>query len=155
MNSKKTNNIYKYTITIIITAFITFVLTSVFVYRFINNDERYYVKNSKTENSSLEQTLTYFKEILDKKYIGEINEEELKESAIKGYIAGLNDPYTEYFTKEEMQEFTEETEGEYVGIGIYTTADTRKKCNCCIKNNRRFSSKQGRSTYRRYYNKSR
>ena len=111
------------------------------MYRFINNDERYYVKNSKTENSSLEQTLTYFKEILDKKYIGEINEEELKESAIKGYIAGLNDPYTEYFTKEEMQEFTEETEGEYVGIGIYTTADTREKCNCCIKNNRGFSSK--------------
>lgn len=126
MNSKKTNNIYKYTIIIIITAFITFILTSTFVYRFINNDERYYIKNSKTENSSLDQTLTYFKEILDKKYIGEINEEELKESAIKGYIAGLNDPYTEYFTKEEMKEFTEETEGEYVGIGIYTTTDTKQ-----------------------------
>lgn len=126
MNSKKTNNIYKYTIIIIITAFITFILTSTFVYRFINNDERYYIKNSKTESSSLEQTLSYFKEILDKKYIGDINEEELKESAIKGYIAGLNDPYTEYFTKEEMKEFTEETEGEYVGIGIYTTADTKQ-----------------------------
>lgn len=126
MNSKKTNNIYKYTIIIIITAFITFILTSTFVYRFINSDERYYIKNSKTENSSLDQTLTYFKEILDKKYIGEINEEELKESAIKGYIAGLNDPYTEYFTKEEMKEFTEETEGEYVGIGIYTTTDTKQ-----------------------------
>ncbi|HBC84452.1 MAG TPA: hypothetical protein DCZ30_03200, partial [Clostridiales bacterium] len=126
MNSKKTNNIYKYTAVIIITAFITFILTSTFVYRFINNDERFYIKNSKTEDSSLDQTLTYFKEILDKKYIGEINEEELKESAIKGYIAGLNDPYTEYFTKEEMKEFTEETEGEYVGIGIYTTADTKQ-----------------------------
>lgn len=126
MNLKKTNNIYKYTIIIIITAFITFILTSTFVYRFINNDERFYIKNSKTENSSLDQTLTYFKEILDKKYIGEINEEELKESAIKGYIAGLNDPYTEYFTKEEMKEFTEETEGEYVGIGIYTTTDTKQ-----------------------------
>ena len=68
-------------------------------------------------------------------------EEELKESAIKGYIAGLNDPYTEYLTKEEMQSFKEDTEGEYVGIGIYTTADTRKKCYSCIKNNRRFASK--------------
>lgn len=126
MNSKKTNNIYKYTIIIVIIAFITFILTSTFIYRFMNNDERYYIKNSKTENSSLDQTLSYFKEILDKKYIGEINESELKESAIKGYIAGLNDPYTEYFTKEEMQEFTEETEGEYVGIGIYTTTDTKQ-----------------------------
>lgn len=140
MNSKKINSIYKYTTIVIITAFITFILTSVGVYRFINNDEKYYVKNSKTENSNLEKTLTYFKEILDKKYIGEVNEEELEESAIKGYISGLNDPYTEYFTKEEMQEFTEETEGEYVGIGIYTTADTRKECNCSNKNNRQFTS---------------
>ena len=48
------------------------------------------------------------------------------DSAIKGYIAGLGDPYTEYLTKEEMQEFTEDTQGEYVGIGIYTTNDTEK-----------------------------
>ena len=46
--------------------------------------------------------------------------------AIKGYIAGLEDPYTEYLTKEEMKEFTEDTQGEYVGVGIYTTNDTSK-----------------------------
>jgi len=48
------------------------------------------------------------------------------ESAIKGYIAGLEDPYSQYLTKEEMQDFKEDTEGEYVGIGVYTTNDTEK-----------------------------
>lgn len=117
-------NLLKYGATIIITACLTFIITAVSVYFFTISSERFYISNSKTNKSTLEETLENFKEILDKKYIGDVNEEELRESAIKGYIAGLKDPYTEYFTKEEMQEFTEETEGEYVGIGIYTTSDT-------------------------------
>lgn len=45
------------------------------------------------------------------------------EGAIKGYINGLDDPYTEYLTKEEMEAFTEETNAEYVGIGVYISND--------------------------------
>lgn len=43
------------------------------------------------------------------------------EGAIKGFVEGLGDPYTEYLPKEEMTEFTEETSSQYVGIGIYLT----------------------------------
>lgn len=141
METNKKSNVYKYIVIVVITAFITFLLTSVGVYRYVNNSEIYYIKESKNGTAGLEQTLANFKKVLDETYIGDVNEEKLKESAIKGYIAGLNDPYTEYLTKEEMQSFKEDTEGEYVGIGIYTTADTRKKCDSCIKNNRRFTSK--------------
>ena len=126
MEKKKSESSWKILVTIIVTAFITFILTSVGVIRIMNNNENYYIKNSKTETSSLETTLKNFKNVLEKKYIGEINEEKMIDSAIKGYIAGLGDPYTEYLTKEEMQEFTEDTQGEYVGIGIYTTNDTEK-----------------------------
>src|SRR5699024_5027492 len=42
----------------------------------------------------------------------------------KGYIAGLNDEYTQYFTKEEMDEFYVDTMGNFDGIGIYMTSDT-------------------------------
>lgn len=123
---KKENNVWKILITIVITAFVTFIITTVGVLRIVNYKEFYYIKNSKTSSTSLEATLANFKKILELKYIGEIDEEKMKESAIKGYITGLGDPYTEYFTKEEMQEFTEDTQGEYVGIGIYTTNDTEK-----------------------------
>lgn len=126
METKKKEGFRKILIAIIITAFVTFIITSVMVFRLINNNENYYLINSKTSTSSLESTLANFKMVLEKKYIGEIDENKMIESAIKGYIAGLEDPYTEYLTKEEMQEFTEDTQGEYVGIGIYTTADTEK-----------------------------
>lgn len=43
------------------------------------------------------------------------------EGAIKGFVEGLGDPYTEYLPKEEMTEFTEETSSQYVGIGVYLT----------------------------------
>ena len=35
------------------------------------------------------------------------------DEAIKGYVSGVKDPYTEYFTKEEMEEFTSEVEGRF------------------------------------------
>lgn len=126
MDSKKRNSVYKYTIIILVTAFITFILTSVGVYRYVSKDEKFYIKNSKTNTSTLDQTLASFRKVLDEEYIGEIKDEDLTEGAIKGYIEGLNDPYSEYLTKEEMQEFNEDTNGEYIGIGIYVTSDTKK-----------------------------
>lgn len=129
MENKKTDKIWKILITVVITAFITSIITFTFaiiIIRMLNNSENYYIRNSKTSESSLEATLANFKKVLENKYIGEIDEEKMIESAIKGYVAGLEDPYTQYLTREEMQEFTEDTQGEYVGIGVYTTSDTEK-----------------------------
>ena len=57
-------------------------------------------------------------------YLLDVNEEDLIDGSIKGYVEGLGDKYTEYFTKEEMEEFLTETEGNYVGIGIYIIENT-------------------------------
>lgn len=76
--------------------------------------------------SGLEYTLAKFRGELEKKYIGEINDEELIDGAIKGYVAALGDPYTTYYTKEEMEEIMQETNGNYVGIGIYMTLNREK-----------------------------
>ena len=126
METKSKNNAWKILVTIVITAFVTFIVTATCILRLVNISENYYIKNSKTSTTSLEATLSNFKRILEQKYIGEIDEDKMIDSAIKGYISGLGDPYTEYLTKEEMQEFTEDTQGEYVGVGIYTTNDTEK-----------------------------
>lgn len=124
MENKKTEIFWKIFTTIIITAFVTSIITFAISIKLLNNNENYYIKNAKTNISSLDSTLANFKHVLEKKFIGEINEEKMIESAIKGYVAGLEDPYTQYLTKDEMQEFTEDTQGEYVGIGVYTTNDT-------------------------------
>lgn len=126
MEEERKNSIYKYIITVVLTFLITFIVTAVGVYKYAIGTTNYYIKSSKSSEASLDQTLGNFKKILEEKYVGEIDEEKLKEGAIKGYIEGLGDPYTEYYTKEEMKSLTEDLEGEYVGIGIYTTYDTER-----------------------------
>ena len=110
---------------VVLAVTITFMITTVTMYKKFQDA---YVKaalggttGSTSSGSSLIKTLESFKTMLEQKYIGEIDEEKLIEGAIKGYVEGLEDPYTEYLTKEEMQDFTEETSGEYVGIGVYIT----------------------------------
>lgn len=46
-------------------------------------------------------------------------DEELVDGAIKGLFSGLDDPYSQYYTKEEFERLKEQTSGSYVGIGIY------------------------------------
>jgi carboxyl-terminal processing protease len=42
----------------------------------------------------------------------------LEDSAVKGMVAGLNDPYTDYFNPTEYASFNEHTEGKYTGVGM-------------------------------------
>ena len=129
MEDKKSirQNVYKIVMLVILTATITFMITTMVIY---NKFSDVYSNKSSTssinaENSSTEtalvKTLETFKMMLKQKYIGEIDEEKMIDGAIKGYVEGLGDPYTTYLTKEEMQEFVEETNSEYVGIGVYLT----------------------------------
>lgn len=118
MNFEKKNNIYKISMIIIVTALITFMFTFVGVYNYCENEE----EASKTLISRIKLVRSY----LDKDYIDEItNEDELIEYAVKGYVAGLGDEYTEYYTKEEYEELLVDVNGDYVGIGIYMAQDTQ------------------------------
>ena len=48
----------------------------------------------------------------------DINAADMEAGIYKGMLAGLGDPYTTYYTAEEYQAMTEETEGVYCGIGV-------------------------------------
>ena len=124
MKKQTTYKIYKTIMIIVLTAFITFIITSIGMYKYIENDGRLAALADSTSND-IAINLAKYKEIINKYYLGEVDEEKLKEGAIKGYIEGLDDPYTEYISKEEMEEYMEDTLGNYVGIGIYMTADKK------------------------------
>ena len=64
-------------------------------------------------------SLETFKSVIDQYYIGEIDDEKVLNETIKGYVTGLGDKYSEYYTKEEWAEFEESALGNYQGIGIY------------------------------------
>lgn len=58
------------------------------------------------------------KNLLDTYYYKKVDQNDMLEGAIAGMANSLNDPYTVYFTKEQMKEFNEKTQGSYVGIGV-------------------------------------
>lgn len=119
-NSKK---IYKSIMLIIVVAIVTFILTTVFIYNKIGTTSNY--ANNKILNSEFVRKIYALKNIIDDEYISDVNEDNLIDGAIKGYVEGLGDEYTEYFTKKEMEEFKTETDGNYVGIGIYMLQNTK------------------------------
>ena len=127
MNSNKRENIYKVVMLIILVAIVTFILTSIFVYNYLKSDNgAKYIIVEDTDTGNINKTLSGIKRIIDSKYLGEIKEEEMVSGAIKGYVEGLNDPYTDYYTPEEMKEFEAEVIGNFVGIGIYMTVNIQE-----------------------------
>lgn len=123
MEKSKRYKIYKIIMIVVLTAFITFMVTSISLYS-------YFVKNpvsvsAQSTNKDIASKLTKYREIIDKYYLGDVDDKALEEGAIKGYIEGLGDPYTEYISKEEMDTYLDDTMGNFVGIGIYMIKNTQ------------------------------
>lgn len=127
MNFDKKNNIYKISMIIIVTVLVTFLVTSVIFYNYYMKTDtgnidaltKYITISDSTK--SLEKKIEILKRYLENEYMGELDEEAMTESALKGYVAGLGDEYTEYLTEDELEELMVSVNGNYVGIGIYMT----------------------------------
>lgn len=132
MERNSGQKVYKIVMLIMIVVVITSLVTAYGTHRVLTNKGSF-SKEGTSDLSGLEYTLARFRSELEKKYIGEINDDELIDGAIKGYVAALGDPYTVYYTKEEMKEIMQETNGNYVGIGIYMTLDKEKNVITVIK----------------------
>ena len=123
---KKQHYVFKTIITIILTALITCTITVLTLYGRTGNKSANNNIGSSMGSDILNTKMKTIRDKINEVYIGEANDEDLKEYAIKGYVAGLNDVYSEYFTAKEMKEFTEETLGNFVGVGINMIKDTEK-----------------------------
>ncbi|MCI9063469.1 MAG: S41 family peptidase [Clostridia bacterium] len=120
----KKESIYKKIMLVAVTAFITFILTTFLLYRYLPDSFGGPLTDS-GDNVSVSSYLNKIRKAVDKYYLwtDKINEEDLQDSAVEGYVSGLGDEYTEYIPKKEMEEYTETITGSFVGIGIYMIAD--------------------------------
>ena len=123
----KKNYVFRTILTIVITAIITFSITYICIYAKkggsnLQSGSAITSMYSDATNSKLK----VIKDKINSEYVGNVDENTLQEYAIKGYVAGLNDIYSEYFTKDEMTDFSNETIGTYVGIGVTMTKDSEK-----------------------------
>src|SRR5688572_4907514 len=57
-------------------------------------------------------------DILSRHHVSGASVSTLEDAAIRGMLAVLKDPYTQYFTEEEWERFRQAVENEFVGIGI-------------------------------------
>lgn len=78
-----------------------------------------------SKDASSEEKVEALKKLIDEKYMGEVDEDALKEGLYKGYVQGLDDPYSVYYDEEETKELYETTEGEYSGIGAVLSQDLK------------------------------
>ncbi len=125
MEEKKRFKAYKVIMLVVLVAFITFLITSIGMYQyFTNNSFGKQLVVSSENNGEITSELSKYRALIDKYFLGEVDEEKLKEGAIKGYIEGLDDPYTEYISKEDMEDYLADATGNFVGIGIYMVQDT-------------------------------
>ena len=57
--------------------------------------------------------------MVEEEFYQKTEEDKLVTGAIKGMFSGLDDPYSQYYTKEEFENLTQQTSGSFVGIGVY------------------------------------
>lgn len=98
-----------------------------------NSDYDFFGKAKIEENATAEEnieaiskSLKGFRSVIDEYYIGDVDETKLLDGAIKGYVDGLGDEYSEYMTAEEWQEYQLSALGNYVGVGIYMSVNEDK-----------------------------
>lgn len=125
----KKQRVYKAIMLVILTAFLTFIFTTIYITNKYNSGNGSQTISSlfggSSNNDKLTKSLKEIKSILKKYYLNDIDEDKAVDGALEGYVASLGDQYTEYIPKDEMQEYTQNLLGNYVGIGIYMAKNTK------------------------------
>lgn len=103
---------------------LTGILISVLVMGCIGAGYLYSMKSADVA-SKTSKKIALLEKAIDTYYMGEINKEDEAEGIYAGLIAGLKDPYSQYFTAKEYSEKQEEDSGTYAGIGAGVNEDKK------------------------------
>lgn len=103
---------------IAIASAVTFILTSFFSLQSFN--KKVVDVNEKAKKYNSLQLLDTF---IRDNYYGEINEADLNDGILKGYVDGLGDPYSHYLSEEEYIDEQSENAGEIIGLGLTLAED--------------------------------
>lgn len=72
------------------------------------------------------EKLEHFQQLLQTYYYEDVSQEELADGVLYGLMETVGDPYTCYYSAEEMVELTADIEGVFHGIGAYLEMDYDK-----------------------------
>ncbi len=117
----KNKNIVSYVISMLVVACVASLLTFSFVNNSVNKRIENAVSAEKLYYNNLLKDLDVFcdvKGIVDEKFVGDVNYSEMDEQLAEYYVELLNDKYSEYLTKQEMESYMSQLSGNVVGIGV-------------------------------------
>lgn len=101
-----------------IIAVVLLVITTAFVTRIIT------VRQVLSSNENFGKVIVLEKYLRENYlYNKDIKDENLEAGLLKGLVAGLGDPYSQYLTAEEMTKLSETTTGKFQGIGVIISPD--------------------------------
>lgn len=83
---------------------------------FMSEDEYEAMLNDLTDAISLPKVVQAYS-IIQSNYFETVEDEDLVEGAVRGMLTTLNDPYSEYMDQETMEQFNEQLESSFEGIG--------------------------------------
>lgn len=75
------------------------------------------------EDDAVNEKIDEINRYIDSYFYFDKDPEKQEEAIYDGIMAGLDDPYSVYYTKEEYEDLMEEDSGEYVGVGAVVTQD--------------------------------
>lgn len=104
----------------IVIMFVTFALLSLLV---SGINRRKYGKN-RIVDSDVADKIEGLEAILEQYYYEDVDPEDVENGLYYGVMASVGDPYTCYYTPEEMAEMSESLAGTYKGVGLYLSAGT-------------------------------
>lgn len=80
-------------------------------------------ENSAINSSTLSKMQMLERTIDQYFYLHDVTDEEIQDGIYRGMLSALGDPYSEYYSAEELNALMEQTEGVYYGIGAYIGLD--------------------------------
>lgn len=104
-------------ISLVVITVICTIVVQVFLFKGVFISRTLYEKYKKYDK------LVALEEIIEEDYYQDVKDDTLILGAEKGLVQSLEDPYSEYYTKEEFELLKEQTQGSFVGIGIYMTGN--------------------------------
>ena len=76
-------------------------------------------------DANMQMKLQTIEQIIDFYYYkDDVDQEALSDGVYRGMMDAIGDPYSTYYSAEELQDLMEQTQGIYYGIGAYVSLDT-------------------------------
>ncbi len=113
-------------VSFVISAFFGLILVAIVLVGLLAQKEKnggYLFASSDSFTQEELEKLSHYKQKLKENYYEDIDDETILDGMLSGMMLSAGDPYTCYYSKEEMEEMAESMSGTFQGIGAYLQAD--------------------------------